>query len=77
MIRITREDLRQRATDVNYYLKKSQLHVGHRYSKAAIDVYHPSSNHILKTIRSGLSNRECYDILNALEVVLWIEDQSQ
>jgi len=73
MQRITKSMLEAKEKSVNQYLSKIKLRVAYRYNYTAIDIQKSDSGIMLDTLISGLTKREAFNILNAIETVLWNE----
>jgi len=70
-MRITKADLEVKEKRVNQLLKKIQLKIAGRYGYTAIDIY--EGDRLRDTLISGLTKREAYNILDAIETILTLE----
>jgi len=72
-IRITDKDLKVKEKAVNELLDKVQVKIGHRYSYTAIDLVSKENNTMITTLIAGLSRKEAFEFLEAIQTLLRYE----
>jgi len=71
IMRITKEDLEAMEERVNELLRRIKLRISYRYNYVAIDI--EQNGRIFDTLLAGLTKKEAYDMLYAIERVIELE----
>jgi len=72
-MRITDRDLEAKERRVNFCLRKTDVKVSGRYGYTAIDIVDRENPHGVRTLISGLTKRDAYYFLDAMENLLRAE----
>ena len=68
--RITNSDLKLKEEVINAKLDKIQIRVAHRYNYTAIDLYDKQTGEYMFPLIAGLTKRQAYEILEAINTIL-------